>query len=92
MANTSNMKSRARSVRREELIKYMQERGRAQYVFDIIEKLEDDNIELDALQIQRLRAAMDARINLLKKYLPDMKSIEVDMNARITSSADDWAE
>lgn len=92
MADKRNIKSKERETRREELIKFLQERGKLQYVFDIIQKLEDESVELDALQFQRLRAAMDARINLLKKYLPDTKSMEIGMNARISSSADDWAE
>ena len=92
MADRRNIKSKERETRREELILYLQERGKVQYVFDIIQKLEDESLELDALQIQRLRAAMDARINLMKKYLPDLKAMEIDMHATVSSSADDWAE
>ena len=91
MADKRNIKSKERDTRRSELIKYLKERGKLQYVFDIITKLEDENIELDAAQVQRLRAAMDARIGLLKKYLPDMKALEVTAEVSV-SSADDWAE
>ena len=88
MAKT--VKQSAREARREELIKFLQERGKLEYVFDIIEKLESPTVELDPLQIQRLRAAMDARVNLLKKYLPDMKQVEMTAEVSV-SSADGWA-
>lgn len=91
MADKRNIKSKERETRREELVRFLQERGKLQYVFDIIEKLEDGKQELDALQIQRLRAAMDARINLLKKYLPDLKSVEMEAKIAV-SSADNWAD
>lgn len=86
-----NIKSATREVRREELIRFLQERGKLQYVFDIIKKLEDETVELDALQIQRLRAAMDTRVRLLGKYLPDMKAIEMTAEVAV-SSADDWSD
>lgn len=89
MAKTK--KDITREGRREEMIKYLQERGKAQYVFDLIKKLEDPTIELDALMIQRYRAALDTRVKLFAKYLPDMKQIEMTAEVNV-SSADSWAE
>jgi len=85
------VKQTAREVRREELIIFLKERGKLNYVFDIITKLEDPTYEMDALQIQRLRAALDTRVKLLGKYLPDMKAVEMQATVAI-SSADDWAK
>lgn len=85
------VKQTAREIRREELITFLKERGKLDYVFDIIVKLEDPTIELDALQIQRLRAALDTRVKLLGKYLPDVKAIEMQANVAI-SSADSWSD
>jgi len=85
------IKQSAREIRREELIVFLKERGKLSYVFDIINKLEDPQYEMDALQIQRLRAALDTRVKLLAKYLPDMKAIEMQATVAI-SSADSWAD
>lgn len=88
MAKTK--KDITREGRREEMIKYLKERGKTQYVFDLIEKLEDHSQELDPLMIQRYRAALDTRVKLLGKYLPDMRAIEMTAEVAI-SSADDWS-
>ena len=32
--------------------------------------------ELDSTQVQRLKAANDGRLALVRKYLPDMKAVE----------------
>lgn len=80
-----------REGRREEMIRYLKERGKTQYVFDLIDKLEDESLDMDALTIQRLRAALDTRVKLLGKYLPDMKAVEMQATVAI-SSADSWAE
>ncbi len=74
-----------REIKREELRRYLQERGKVQYIFDNIEKIEDlsgkkskENIDLDANAISRLRLATDTRVKLLSKYLPDLKQVEID--------------
>lgn len=85
------VKQSAREVRREELRVYLSENNRVRQILDTVEKLEDLTSELDALSIQRLRAATDARLSLLKKYLPDVKQQEIEMTATV-SSADSWAE
>jgi hypothetical protein len=38
--------------------------------------LANDNIEMDAIQVQRLKASADINIRLLDKVLPSLKSIE----------------
>ena len=85
------IKQTAREVRREELRVYLSENNRVRQILDTVEKLEDPTVELDPLMIQRLRAATDTRMGLLKKYLPDVKQQEIEMTAQI-SSADDWAK
>jgi len=74
MANT---KYSARKIQREELIRYLSERGKLSYVFDNIEKLEDLTQVLDAVEVNRLNSANSSRLSLLKKYLPDLKAVEV---------------
>jgi len=76
MAATNAAKNRA--IRQEALREQLSAQGHVQHVIDISNKLSDlegkvssKNIELDALQIQRLKAAADIKKSLINKYLPD---------------------
>jgi len=73
-------KSRANTIRetkRSELIKYLQSRGLVKHVIDTADKLADLADDLDSIQVQRLKAANDTRLALIKKYLPDVKQTEI---------------
>ena len=72
-----NRKVASREINREELRRYLSERGKLSYVFDNIEKLEDLTVELDSVSVGRLSTAINSRLALLKKYLPDEKSVEI---------------
>jgi len=67
-----------REIKREELKRYLQERGRLSYVFDNLEKLEDLHTEMDNVEVSRIKSATDTRVKLLNKYLPDLKQVEID--------------
>lgn len=79
MSNRSkrNRADTARAINKEELRRYLSERGSVQHVIDLVEQIEDDNNDLDPLMIQRKKIAIDTRLKLLNKYLPDEKSVEV---------------
>lgn len=67
---------RERGIRQDELRAYLAERGRLDYVFDNIEKIEQLDPETDQhfdKRLQKLKIANEQRIRLLNKYLPDMK-------------------
>ena len=67
-----------REIKREELKRYLQERGKLQYVFDNLEKLENLKTQMDNVEVSRIKAATDTRVKLLNKYLPDLKQVEID--------------
>jgi hypothetical protein len=73
----ANRKVASREINREELRRYLAERGKLSHVFDNIEKLEDLTIELDSVSVGRLSTAINSRLSLLKKYMPDEKSLEI---------------
>lgn len=67
---------RERGIRQDELRAYLAERGRVDYVFDNIEKIEELDPETEQFfdkRLQQLKIANEQRIRLLNKYLPDMK-------------------
>lgn len=69
-----------REIRQEALRGQLEANGHLQQVIEIAEKLskldDDKTKQLDAIQVQRLKAAADIHLKLISKYLPDMKSIE----------------
>ena len=73
----ANRKVASREIQREELRRYLSERGKLSYIFDNLEKLENQSIEMDNTMVSRLNAANSTRLALLKKYLPDEKSVEI---------------
>ena len=66
-----------RAIRQEALREQLSNQKHVEKVVDNINKIEDLNEELDALAIQRLRAATEARLKLIGKYLPDLKATEL---------------
>lgn len=83
--------SRAQAIRetkREEVLESLKNRGLIQQVVESADKLADLNQVLDTGDIQRLKAANDARLALIKKYLPDTKAIE--NTHHVTESTEEW--
>lgn len=77
MKRGDNTKKTQRESHKEELIRYLSERGKLSYIFDNLEKLEDLKVEMDSATVSRLNSANSTRLALLKKYLPDEKSVEI---------------
>ena len=70
-------------VRQEALREQLSAQGHVQHVIDISNKLSDLNEELDSTEVQRLKSAADIKCKLITKYLPDLKSVEVEADVAI---------
>lgn len=67
-----------KAIRQKALREQLAAQGHVQHVIDISNKLADlDGVDLDATQVQRLKAAADIKKGLIGKYLPDLKSTEL---------------
>ena len=66
-----------RKIRQDALREQLTEQKHVQHVVENIQKLEEPGVELDSVEVQRLRAAIDSRLKLVNKYLPDLKSVEL---------------
>jgi len=77
MAKTITSANKRREVNKEELRRYLSENNKVRQIIDNIEKLEDVTIEMDNVSVSRINSAISHRLSLLKKYLPDEKSIEI---------------
>ncbi len=81
-----------RAIRREELRLWLSNLGLEQQVLEIYNKLEDLDVEYDALQIQRLRASAEGKHKMVSKYLGDDKTLELsgDANNPVTVTTVDF--
>lgn len=66
-----------RALRQEALRDQLAAKGLVQQVIESAEKLSDLAQPLEPNEVNRLKAANDARLALIKKYLPDLKSSEI---------------
>lgn len=69
--------NRNRKVRRDALIEQLRNKGLCEQVVETCTKLADLTNTLEPIDVQRLTAANNGRLALVKKYLPDAKSIEI---------------
>ena len=79
MAQTIDTRTRAqhtRAIRQEELRQKLAAGGHLEYAIDLAEKLSNvrDNVDLD---VPRCKAAFDARMKIINKYLPELKATEL---------------
>lgn len=75
MAATNAAKNRA--IRQEALREMLSKKCTVEQVLNNVKKMEEQGAQLEATELQALRAATDTRIKLLNKYLPDLKSTEL---------------
>ena len=72
-----SVKAANKEIRREALREQLSAQGHVQHVVVCIEKLQDLNEPLEALEVTRLDKAISHRLSLIKKYLPDVKLVEL---------------
>ena len=75
--DSRNLATRRRQAHRDEVLEKLRNAGLVQQVIATAEKLADETVELDTNMVARLKAANDARLKLMAKYLPDVKSVEM---------------
>ncbi len=84
--DSRNHATRRKQERQEALREYLSEHNRLEYILDNIVKMEKEGGKLEQQAFHAIKAANDQRIKLLDKYLPALKSAEVDMNHGIQDS------
>jgi len=67
---------RVKAVHQDALRQRLSNGKHLEYIIDIAKQLRDFSVNLDSLQVQRLRAAAEQHRALVDKYLPSLKAIE----------------
>ena len=77
MAKSTTSANKRREVNKEELRRYLSENNKVRQIIDNIVKLENVTVSMEQVEVTRINSAISHRLALLKKYLPDEKSIEI---------------
>ena len=77
MRDSATSKDRNRRIRQEALWEQLSQGKHVEHVIEIANKIANETLELDALMVQRLKAAAEIKCKLISKYLPDLKAVEV---------------
>lgn len=70
-ANGVSRAAKIRQERRDSLRELLRAQGHEQHVLENLSKLENLSDEMDSVTVQRLAKAIDTRMKLIAKYLPD---------------------
>ena len=71
---------RNRAIRQDELREQLAAQGHLQHVVDLSNKLIDADNEMDNAMVNRTKIAIDAKLKIIDKYLPSLKSVELSGN------------
>ena len=66
-----------RKIRQDSLREQLANQKHIEQGVESIKKLEELDTEMDSVSVSRIKGAIDSRIKLVSKYLPDLKSIEL---------------
>lgn len=75
MAATALHKNRA--IRQEALREQLSKQKHVEQVIKNIKKLEKEGAAMETSELSALKTAIDSRLKLVNKYLPDLKSTEL---------------
>ncbi len=82
MATTRRQKVRA--VKDEENRRALSIRGKAEYIFDLIDQIGELDPEEDqhfAAKVQQKKTQAELRLKMLAKTLPDLKQVDADLTS-----------
>lgn len=75
----ATVKNRNRAIRQEALREQLSSQKHIEHVVDCINKMQDESQDIDPAYVTRLKIAIDSRLKLVNKYLPDLKAMELDV-------------
>ena len=74
MGTTAANKNRA--IRQEALREQLSNQGHVQHIVEMLKEIQDLQRDLDSNDLARYKVAIDTKLKLIGKYLPDLKSVE----------------
>ena len=65
-----------KEIRRKALREQLQAQGHIQHITELLDILMDLDKPLDQIEVQRLDKTINHKLSIVKKYLPDVKTVE----------------
>lgn len=87
--DTSTSKNKNRRIRQEALREQLQNQGHLQHVVEILDKLRDEDQEIEGGMVMRYKTVLDTKLKLISKYIPDLKSVDIEGNIS-NDSHEEW--
>ena len=66
-----------RGIRQEALREMLAAQGHEQHIVELLGKIQNLDIEIDAHDLNRYKVVLDSKFKLLNKYLPDVRTTEL---------------
>lgn len=71
--DTATAAAKNKRIRQEALREQLAAQGHVQHVVDILNKLSDETLEIEANMVNRYKITLDNKFKLIDKYLPTEK-------------------
>jgi len=78
-----------KEARRESLRELLSSQGHLQHVTDLLNELANLEKDLTQQEVNRIDKVINHKLSLIKKFLPDVKAIELDANVT-TETHEEW--
>jgi len=88
MKDSRNRATRNRQIRQEALRDQLSSQGHVQHVIDLIDKIQDVSGDIDNNDKQAFKMAAELRMKLINKYLPDLKSTDLNVSGQLDTGKD----
>jgi hypothetical protein len=77
MRDTATAKNKNRRMRQEALREQLSKQKHLEHVIELVDKIKDENNPVADDMMARYKLAIDTKLRLVNKYLPDLKSTEI---------------
>lgn len=74
--DTRTAAQKNRAIRQEALRDQLANQKHVEHVVDMVEKIRDPSNDIDNQMLNRYKIAIDTKLALIKKYIPDLKATE----------------
>ena len=79
MKKGQSLAQQHKHARQESLRELLSKQGHLQHIIDMVDKIRDLDQHLDNDHHSRLKTAIDTKMKLINKYLPDLKAVDLNV-------------
>lgn len=79
MPDTATAKNKNRRIRQQALREQLQAQGHEQHIVEMVDKIRDESTKIEPSMLRRYEVAINTKLKLLNKYIPDLKQTDVEL-------------